>query len=137
MVAGFKDAEDFAPVIGWELYQITLDKYHVMFLFENGWQLLNVAHCFSHRSRDRTVEYTYETGGADNTNRLDRLLRTRITKVFVQSERELVLVFENGDELIVYDHPRFCSWWFMPVADSAYPEKALAWGKWDDLGEED
>jgi hypothetical protein len=44
MVSGFRSAEDFQPVIGWQLYQVTLDKYHVMFFFENGWQLLNVAH---------------------------------------------------------------------------------------------
>ena len=62
MVVGFQDARDFNPVVGWELYQITFDKYHIGFLFENGWQLLNVAHRFSHRSRDGSVDYTYSTG---------------------------------------------------------------------------
>lgn len=132
MVAGFQDARDFAPVVGWELYQVTLDKYHVMFFFENGWQLLNVAHRFSHRSHDRQVDYSYQTGGEGNFNQLDRLLRERVSEVIILSERELILAFENGDELVVHDDPQVCSWWFMPVDDPAYPEKALAWGKWDD-----
>lgn len=137
MVAGFQEARDFASVVGWELYQVTLDKYHVMFFFENGWQLLNVAHRFSHQSRDGTVNYTYDTGGGGNTNQLDRLLRERVSEVVVQSERELALVFDNGDRLIVHDDLRVRSWWFMPVDDPAYPEKAIAWGKSDQDGEDD
>ncbi len=58
MVAGFDKAEDFAPVVRWELYQVTLDKYHVMFYFQNGWQLLDVAYSFSHSSADGSVNYT-------------------------------------------------------------------------------
>ena len=85
------------PVVGWELYQVTLDKYHGMFFFENGWQLLNVAHRFSHNSRDGTVSYTFDTGGEGNVNQLDRLLRERVSEVVVQSKRELALVFGNGD----------------------------------------
>src|SRR3954447_21182871 len=95
MVAGFQEAQDFAPVVGWELYQVTLDKYHLGFLFENGWQLLNIAYRFSHHSRDGAVSYTYETGGAGNANQLDRLLRERVSEVVVKSERELALVFGN------------------------------------------
>lgn len=136
MVAGFQNAQDFAPVIGWELYQITLDKYHVMFFFENGWQLLNVAYRFSHLSREGDVNYTYETGGRGAANQLHRLLRERVIDVIVQSERELALVFANGDRLIVHDDPRLRSWWFMPVDDPAYPEKAVAWSRWDDDGED-
>lgn len=136
MVTGFRNANDFTPVVGWELYQVTLDKYHVMFFFENGWQLLNVAHRFSHRSSDGQVEYTYTTGGGGNASQLDRLLRERVSDVIVRSERELVLVFGNGDELIVHDDPHVRSWWFMPVPDPAYPEKAQAWGKWDEDGED-
>lgn len=136
MVAGFQDAGDFDPVVGWELYQITLDKYHVMFFFENGWQLLNVAHRFSHQSHDKQISYSYETGGGGNANQLDRLLRQRVSEVAVLTERELVLVFENGDELVVHDDPQIRSWWFMPVDDPAYPEKAMAWSKWDDDGDD-
>ena len=63
MVTGFHNPIDFKPVEGWELYQVTLDKYHVMFFFENGWQLLNVAHAFSYQSFDGEVSYTYEVNG--------------------------------------------------------------------------
>jgi hypothetical protein len=34
MAIGFSDRFDFSPVIGWELYQVTIDKYHLMFWFE-------------------------------------------------------------------------------------------------------
>ena len=32
MVLGFNESDDFSPVVGWELYEVTLNKYHVMFL---------------------------------------------------------------------------------------------------------
>jgi hypothetical protein len=35
MAIGFTQRFDFSPIIGWELYQVTIDKYHMMFWFEN------------------------------------------------------------------------------------------------------
>ena len=132
MVAGFDNAEDFAPVVGWELYQVTVDKYHVMFLFDNGWQLLNVAHSFSYRSADGIVSYTYEIYGAGKGLNVDGILRQRVTEVEVRNKRELALIFQNGDELSVHDHPDYRSWWFMPVSDPASPAEAQGWSMSDD-----
>lgn len=137
MVDGFHDVRDFKPVIGWELYQITLDKLHVMFYFEDGWQLLNVAYRFSHRSQDGTINYTCDVADYGQPMQLNRLLREKILEVKIYSERELSLRFSNSDELIVYDNPLSRSWWFIPVADPDFPEKAKAWSKWDDFGVKD
>jgi len=127
MVSGFHDAEQFRPVLGWELYQVTLDKYHVMFFFENGWQLLNVAHAFSYRSVDGAVAYTYETEGSCKSIEVDRILRERVTRVDVRARDRLALIFANGDELTIHDSPEYRSWWFQPMPDPDYPEKGQGW----------
>lgn len=115
MVAGFRNAADFEPIIGWELYQVTLDKWHVMFFFQNGAQLLNVAYAFSHRSHDGSVDYTFEIYGPRQELSLNRVLRQRVVAVTVPSSDRLVLRFENEDEVTIHDSPDMQSWWFMPV----------------------
>lgn len=50
MAIGFSERFDFSPIIGWELDQVTIDMYHVMFLFDGGLGLLNVADQFSLRT---------------------------------------------------------------------------------------
>ena len=120
MAIGFSDRFDFSPIVGWELYQITIDKYHVMFWFEGEQALLNVADRFSFRSGDGAVDYTYEIYGAEKTLNLDRTLRTKIAAANVVSKDRLDLVFETGDVLSIYDNPDFRSWWFLG-------------GRWDDL----
>ena len=132
MVAGFDKAENFAPIIGWELYQVTLVKYHVMFYFENGWQLLNVAHSFSHISTDGGVEYTYEIYGQRKRLELDRLLHRTVAEVVVKARDRLGLVFDNGDILIIHDDPETQSWWFMPIPDRMFPNK-LQWAGLGDI----
>lgn len=132
MVSGFRSADDFRPVIGWELYQVTLDKYHVMFFFENGWQLLNVAHAFSYRSSDGSVVYTYEINGLNKAIEVDRILRERVMDVSVPTEDRLTLTFGNVDELTVHDTPKVQSWWFQPVFDPEDPEKADGWNFFDE-----
>lgn len=127
MVSGFRSAEDFRPVVGWELYQVTLDKYHVMFFFENGWQLLNVAHAFSYRSADGSVAYTYDIEGPRKRIELDRVLRERVVEVSVRGKDRLALIFGNGDELTVHDSPELRSWWFQPMPDPDDPEKEPGW----------
>ncbi len=127
MALGFKTSADFSPVVGWELYQVTLDKYHVMFFFENGWQLLNVAHSFSHRSADDRVSYTFELYGDRKTVELDRLLRKKVTEVNVRGRDRLALMFEGGDELIVHDHPDSRSWWFMPINNPDDERSRASW----------
>ncbi len=131
MVLGFHDAEEFAPIIGWELYQVTLDKYHVMFWFENGLQLLNIAHAFSHTSQDHLVSYMYEIHGDNKRIEIDRMLREKVVDVVVRSPRRLAIIFRNGDELIVHDDPNAQSWWFTPVQNPADPEWASQWGMSD------
>jgi hypothetical protein len=132
MARGFSRAEDFRSVVGWELYQVTLDKYHVMFLFENGWQLLNIAHSFSYYSADGSAAYTFEIYGSGKIINIDRILRARIVDVMVPSRDRLVLTFENGDDLIVHDDPSMRSWWFMPIDDPSNPERSNGWSLSDD-----
>jgi hypothetical protein len=127
MVSGFRSAEDFRPVVGWELYQVTLDKYHVMFFFENGWQLLNVAYAFSYRSADGSVDYTYAIDGVGKSIDVDRILRERVVDVTVRAKDRLALTFANGDELIVHDTPQYRSWWFQPMPNPAFPETEPGW----------
>lgn len=135
MVSGFQSSDDFRPVIGWELYQVTLDKYHVMFHFENGWQLLNVANAFSYRSADGSVSYTYEIYGTRKWLEVDRILRERVVAVEIRAPDRLSLIFRNGDELTVHDAPTLRSWWFLPVPNADDPEQPL-WSlsdEFDDL----
>jgi hypothetical protein len=113
MTIGFSDRFDFGPVVGWELYQVTIDKYHVMFWFENEHCLLNVADRFSFMSADKAVSYTYEIYGPQKSLNLDRILRVKVADVRIISKDQLDLVFATGDILSVYDNPEFRSWWFL------------------------
>lgn len=127
MVAKFQSAKDFEPVIGWELYQITLDKWNLMFLFNNGWNLLNVAAALTHRTADNAQEYTYEIYGTRSASRLDRLLRESVIGASVAEPDRLTLEFSNQDELIIHDHPDLCSWWFTPLDNPADPTHQHSW----------
>lgn len=113
MVLGFNPSGEYEKVAGWELYQVTLDKYHVMFLFQNGHALLNIADRFSYRAADDSVAYTYEIYGAAKSLNVDRILRVPIKWVAIASERELELRFANGDVLTIHDNPKLRSWWFI------------------------
>ncbi len=44
-------------LIGWELYQVQVDKYHIMFWFEDGHCLLNVAWRFAYISAEKLTTY--------------------------------------------------------------------------------
>jgi hypothetical protein len=63
LASGFENARDFHRVIGWELSEVAINKHHVLFWFDNHLSLLNIAHSFSYRSADRSIEYTYEIYG--------------------------------------------------------------------------
>lgn len=115
MVTGFIDIKQFAPIIGWELYQVTLDKYHAIFYFENGDIILDVASAFSHKSKDGTIKYTYDLYGSPSQFYVHRILRRNVTDISILSRYRLSLIFDNDDELVIHDNPNFCSWWFMPV----------------------
>jgi hypothetical protein len=121
MGLGFETADDFKPIVGWELYQVTFDKFHVMFWFQDGRGLLNIADRFSYRSSDSDVVYTYEIYGPAKFANLDRILRVAIERVNVVSVRQLDLIFTNGDVLSVHDNPKFRSWWFFLNAPSSAP----------------
>ncbi len=113
MAIGFSDNLDFSQIVGWELYQVTIDKYHIMFWFEGERSLLNVADRFSFRSADGTITFMYEIYGSDKFLNIDRILRVKISEVRVITKDQLELVFENGDVLSIYDNPDFRSWWFL------------------------
>jgi hypothetical protein len=123
MALGFHADQDFSPVIGWELYQVTLDKYHVMFYFEGGCQLLNIANGFSHESVETALHYTYEIYGTRKRLEIDRLLRQRVVSVTIRSSDRLALSFSNNDVLVVHDDPAMTSWWFMPVENKFAPAR--------------
>jgi hypothetical protein len=99
---------------GWELYQVQVDKYHVMFWFENGHCLLNVAFRFSFRSSDRSIEYVYDVQAPGDRKLLtvDSILRRTIRAVEALDERQLSLTFDNGNTLVVHDSPEERSAWF-------------------------
>ena len=113
MAIGFSDRFDFAKILGWELYRVTIDKYHVMFWFENERALLNIADRFALISSDKTVQFTYEIYGTNKTLNVDRILRARVREVHIVSSDQLDLTFQNGDVLSVYDNPSLRSWWFL------------------------
>jgi len=113
MAIGFSNRFDFSPIVGWELYQVTIDKYHIMFWFENDSALLNVADRCSFMSADKSVSYSYEIYGPQKSLNVDRILRVRVTDVRVITKDQLDIIFETGDILTVYDNPGFRSWWFL------------------------
>jgi hypothetical protein len=92
---------------------VTIDKYHILFWFENEHALLNVADRFSFRSSDGAVNFLYEIYGRHKSLNVDRILRTKIAEVQTISKDQLDLVFENRDVLSIYDNPEFRSWWFL------------------------
>jgi hypothetical protein len=129
MAIGFSDRFDFSPIIGWELYQVTIDKYHVMFWFENENCLLNVADRFSFTSADKTVSYIYEIYGAQKSLNLDRILRVKVADIRIITKDQLDLVFETGDILSVYDNPEFRSWWFLGGCHLDPPSQRTCWSR--------
>ncbi len=145
MTRGFTDVTEFEPVIGWELYQVTLDKYHVMFWFKNGHALLNIADSFSYRSKDGRINFTYKTEYVDGRSNeqtwlnLSRILRMPVSDIEIVSTRDLALRFENGDLLTVHDNPSTRSWWFCEYElDQTIPaNKPLRWHASDIESDED
>ena len=141
MAIGFSDCFDFRPVIGWELEQVTIDKYHVMFWFDRDRALLNVADKFSFRSSDGSIDFLYEIYGARKSLKVDSILRTKVADVRVVTKEQLDLIFENGDVLSVYDNPQFRSWWFLGGRELDPPTQRTKWSlhigdrEFDDLTE--
>ena len=88
MVIGFKDAARFAFIVGWELDQVTFDKYHVMFHFHSN-RLLNVAHSYGLRSPDGALSYVYKIYGAPEVALVHPILRERVVEVRVASADQL------------------------------------------------
>jgi len=131
MVLGFSQRQDFSPIVGWELYQVTIDKYHVMFFFNNGRDLLNVANKFGYLSSDGRTSVVFEIFGERKLLAVDDCLRKRIASCTVVSRDELCLIFENGARLSVFDDPKRCSWWFLRYEDGG-PEPAFVLSDLDD-----
>src|ERR1700758_466462 len=104
-----------AEIVGWQLYQLHLDKYHAMFWFENGWCLLNVAWRFAFISADRRLAYHYDVQDEGGRKALDvsRILRRKIAALEFPDEWELHIIFDSGDRLIILDQPHQRSCWFM------------------------
>jgi hypothetical protein len=118
MTLGFSSPERLRKLrdelLRWELYQVQIDKYHVMFWFEDEQCLLNVAYRFSYRSSDRSVEYVYDVQARGDRKflNIDPILRRPIKVVDALDERQLALEFDTGDTLVVHDDPAMRSAWF-------------------------
>ena len=99
---------------GWELDQVHIDKYHVMFWFEGGNCLLNVAFRFSYRASDSSFSYVYDVQAPGDRKSIvvDGLLRRAIAGVEAHGERQLDLIFDSGDILQVHDSSEMRSAWF-------------------------
>ena len=110
MALGFHDNSIFKPIIGWELYQLTIDKFHVMFYFNNGWAFLNVAYKFALKSPEQD-KHVYEIYGNRKLLHIDPILRCEITDVRISSIEQLDIQFSNNYVLEIYDDPDICSWW--------------------------
>jgi hypothetical protein len=146
MTLGFSEPERLlklkAELMGWELYQVTIDKYHVMFWFENGYCLLNAAFRFSVRSADRAHEEVYDVQapGDRKAVNFNQLLRRPIVSVEASGDRQLVLTFDSGAALVIHDDPRSRSAWFCRYNGDALAGNAptsVIWGEDDDEGEDD
>lgn len=113
MGLGFDDSLGLERVVGWELDEVAINKYHVTFWFEaeDSTGLLNVADRFSYRSTDGQTSYDYEVYGQPKRLDVDRLLRVRVEEIIIVSRRRLDLHFEDGDVLSIHDNPEF-RWWF-------------------------
>jgi hypothetical protein len=110
----------------------------VEFWFENGHCLLNVAFRFELQSADRKFGYVYDVqakGGRKFLN-VDCLLRQKVSDVRAPNERQLEILFESGNTLIVHDNAQMRSAWFYrynPLDHNA----ALLWLEEDEFGEEE
>jgi hypothetical protein len=131
MTLGFSSPERLQKLkdelLGWGLYQITIDKYHVMFWFESGHCLMNVAYRFEFRSADRTVEYVYDVQASGNRKslNLDSMLRSSIKAVEALDDRRLALTFDSDDVLIIHDNPQMRSAWFYRYDSNDHDRPAL------------
>ena len=122
----------------WELYQVEIDKFYIMFWFEHGHCLLNIAFRFSFCSSDRSVEYVYDVQAPGDRKFLnvDSILRRPIKTVEALDERRLALTFDTGDTLVVHDSPAMRSAWFYRYDPSDHNARLL-WFVDDKEGEEE
>ncbi|WP_158269955.1 hypothetical protein [Litoreibacter ponti] len=121
----------------WELYQVTIDKYHVMLWFEGGNCLLNVSYRFEFVGKAEDQDYVYDVQASGNRKLLtvEPILRQRIKSVSAPDDRRLVLEFDGGS-LIIHDSPKMRSAWFYRY-DPRDPKGALLWSEDDEEGEDD
>lgn len=142
MTQGFASPERLQrlknELVTWSLYQVAIDKYHVMFWFENGHCLLNVAYRFSFRSSDGSLEYVYDVQAPGDRKLLgvDSILRRSIKAVEALDDRRLALVFDGGDTLVVHDCPTTRSAWFYRYNPENHDD-ALLWAQDDEEGEDE
>jgi hypothetical protein len=86
---------------GKELLQICVGKYQMIFNFEDSISvsieskfILKLSHDYYER---------WESSSKDIPIRTFELLNHKIVDVFIPNEMTLQLIFENGDEMMIYD----------------------------------
>lgn len=142
MTLGFSSPERLQKLrkelLTWELYQVQIDKYHVMFWFGSGDCLLNAAFRFSFHSSDGAVDYVYDVQAPGDRKSLnvDSILRHRIQTVECLDERRLALKFDTGDTLVIHDSATMRSAWFYRYNSNNH-NGGLQWCEEDVEGEDD
>jgi hypothetical protein len=117
MTLGFGDPHRLAKLKDqletWELYQVEIDKYYVMFWFDNGHCLLNVAYRFEFLAATSSQSFIYDVQASGNRKFLcvDSILREKIKSVYALDNRRLAIEFKQG-KLIIHDSPEMRSAWF-------------------------
>jgi hypothetical protein len=122
-----------AELTRWTLYQVAVDKFHVMFWFENGHCLLNVAFRFDLRNANGQTQYVYDVqaDGDRKALNVDGILRCNIAAL---SDRQLAITFDSGEALVIHDSPDMRSVWFYRY-DPLDHNAACIWFEEDELGE--
>lgn len=144
MTLGFgeptRQASFAQEIVGWELYQVQVDKYHVMFWFEGGCCLLNAAWRFAFISADGLTAYVYDiqAEGGRKAFDLDRVLQLKVARIDFPDAWEMHLIFSNGDCLVVFDQPHMRSVWALRwnAAPSIPKGEIATWSVNDDEPED-
>jgi hypothetical protein len=141
MTVGYGDAERVEKIrrelLTWTLEQVTVDLYHVMFWFEGGHALANVAYRFETRAPGGSARtYDVQAEGGRKLLDVEHLLRKRVAGVAAATDRRLSLTFEGDGELIIHDHPQMRSAWFYRY-DPENHDAPLLWSEDDEEGDAD
>ena len=125
-------------LLTWALYQVTIDRHHVKFWFEEGHCPLNSACRFSFLSAALSIDYVYDiqAPGDRKLLNIDAVLQRPIVDVVALDARRLALVFDNEDTLVIHASPSMRSAWFYRYDPKDHNAQVL-WCEEDGEGDDD